>query len=169
VFWGVIQKDVCVRTRGANCRDKRNANEVLCFMVHYAIVCIFYIILRAIVCCYITFESPFSSLHTVYPNLKVGWLFFSFFVNEMSSNGKEQCIIDTDCSGAILFHTSFLSSTHTNWRTHTRAFNIIVSHKVRSYLQVHLGEAKNTSQPFLQNRIIFLYKQIWIFESRKVK
>jgi len=83
-------------------------------MVHYAIVCIFYIILRAIVCCYITFESPFFLSTYSLPKLE-GWLtFFSFFVNEMSSNGKEQCIIDTDCSGAILFHTSFLSSTHTN-------------------------------------------------------
>jgi len=134
VYWGVIQKDIWGRTRGAKYRDKRNANEVLCFMVYYANVCIFYIIiLRAIVCCYITLESPFSSVHTFYPNLKVGWLFF-FFVNEMSSDGKEQCIIDTDCSGAILFHTSCLSSTHSNWCTHTRAFNIIVSHKFRSYI-----------------------------------
>lgn len=79
VFWGVIQKDVCVRSRGANYRDKRNANEVLCFMVHYAIVCIFYIILRAIVCCYITFESPFFLSTYSLPKLEGRLTFFFFF------------------------------------------------------------------------------------------
>jgi len=93
--------DVCVNTQGT----KYLVKEKPVFLFHGSLcncVC-FYIILRQL--------------------SNVSWLLSHFryilstqaldsaelgFVNEMLGNGKEQYVIDTDFSGAIVFHTTFL-------------------------------------------------------------